>query len=422
MLRNKIPMKMKKIVIFWFIFTLVNFALALLSLQVRDVWSLSSLVWFPAGLLQGIFCARAPRYWPVWLITGALIALTASQWYGRPVNVSLIFSCINVMMLVVTALIWQFFYGVMRAPKRAREIISLTVLCSLSGIIERFTAKWILHLSGYPTDISVSLPIVVGSVLSYLPFTLFVISCITYEKNRVENWKIYGLWLAALFAMTALFISPPPEAGQIHWQGIALLFSFSLPMLLALSGNLLVLSSFLSLCTVEIISATIFGLGPFSSPLTNLQQNVQIAAWYSTALTLPALLYCSHLSNIINVLHQRKARLLLMRAMLDQEQVNCFRLNANGHLYWHHNGSAWMRCGKAPASWSQLMAWVHQEDRHKIEQLKNSVSQIPQTLKVRIADGKGEFNLVIIALIVHVGEDAGFIEGTIREIVNIKSK
>ncbi|MCK3670425.1 hypothetical protein [Photorhabdus noenieputensis] len=413
-------MKMKKIVIFWFIFTLVNFALALLSLQVRDVWSLSSLVWFPAGLLQGIFCVRAPRYWLIWLITGALIALTASQWYGRPVNVSLIFSCINVMMLVVTALIWQFFYGVMWVPKRARDILSLTVLCSLSGIIERLIAKWILHLFGYPTDISVSLPTVVGSVLSYLPFTLFVISCITYEKNRVENWKIYGLWLVALLAMTALFISPPPEAGQIHWQGIALLFSFSLPMLLALSGNLLVLSSFLSLCTVGIVSATIFGLGPFSSPLTHVQQNVQIAAWYSTALTLPALLYCSCLSNIINVLHRHKTRLLLMRAMLDQEQVNCFRLSANGHLYWHHNGSVWMRCGKAPASWPQLMAWVHQEDRHKIEQLKNSVSQIPQTLKVRIADGKGEFNLVIIALIVHVGGDAGFIEGTIREIVNKK--
>ncbi|NDK97900.1 hypothetical protein GPY23_02380 [Photorhabdus bodei] len=416
MLRNEIPMKMKKIVIFWFIFTLVNFALALLNLQVRDVWSLSSLVWFPAGLLQGIFCARAPRYWPVWLITGALISLTASQWYGRPVNVSLTFSSINMMMLVATALIWQFFYGVMWVPKRTRDIINLTVLCSLSGIIERFIAKWILHLFGYPTDISVSLPIVVGSVLSYLPLTLFVIYYITHEKNGVGNWKIHGLWLVALFAMTVLFISPPPEAGKIHWQGIALLFSFSLPMLLALSGNLLVLSSFLSLCTVGIVSATIFGLGPFSSPLTNLQQNVQIAAWYSTAFTLPALLCCSYLSNIINALHRRKARFLLMRAMLDQEQINCFRLSANGHLYWHHNGAAWMRCGKAPVSWSQLMAWVHQEDRHKIEQLKNSVSQIPQTLKVRIADGKGEFNPVIIALIIHVGEDAGFIEGTIREI------
>ncbi|MCT8351387.1 MULTISPECIES: diguanylate cyclase family protein [Photorhabdus] len=409
-------MKMKKIVIFWFIFTLVNFALALLNLQVRDVWSLSSLVWFPAGLLQGIFCSRAPRYWPVWLITGALISLTASQWYGRPVNVSLTFSSINMIMLVATALIWQFFYGVMWAPKRTRDIINLTVLCSLSGIIERFITKWILHLFGYPTDISVSLPIVVGSVLSYLPLTLFVIYYITHEKNGVGNWKIHGLWLVALFAMTVLFISPPPEAGKIHWQGIALLFSFSLPMLLALSGNLLVLSSFLSLCTVGIVSATIFGLGPFSSPLTNLQQNVQIAAWYSTAFTLPALLCCSYLSNIINALHRRKAHFLLMRAMLDQEQVNCFRLSADGHLYWHHNGAAWMRCGKAPVSWSQLMSWVHQEDRHKIEQLKNSVSPIPQTLKVRIADGKGEFNPIIIALIIHVGEDAGFIEGTIREI------
>ncbi|MQL47255.1 hypothetical protein GEA64_04275 [Photorhabdus khanii] len=419
MLRNEILMKMKKIVVFWFIFTLVNFALALLSLQVRDVWSLSSLVWFPAGLLQGIFCARAPRYWPVWLITGALISLTASQWYGRPVNVSLIFSCINVAMLVVTGLVWQFFYGAMWAPKRTSEILNLTVLCSLSGITERLMAKWVLHLLGYPTDISISLSIVVGSVLSYLPFTFFVISCITYKKSRAEDRKTYSLWLVAVFAMTALFTSPPPETGKIHWQGVALLFSFSLPMLLALRGDLLVLSGFLSLCTVGIVSATIFGFGPFASPLTSLQQNVQIAAWYSTAFTLPALLFCSCLYNTINALHRRKAHFLLMSAMLEQEQVNCFRLSADGHLYWHHD-AAWMRCGKAPVCWSQLMAWVHTEDRQKIEQLKCSVSRIPQTLKIRIADGKGEFNPVIIALIVHVGENAGFIEGTMREIADRK--
>ncbi|WP_387466683.1 hypothetical protein [Photorhabdus sp. RM323S] len=414
-------MKMKKIVVFWFIFTLVNFALALLSLQVRDVWSLSSLVWFPAGLLQGIFCARAPRYWPVWLITSALISLTASQWYGRPVGVSLIFSCINVVMLVVTGLVWQFFYGVMWAPKRASDIFNLTVLCSLSGIIERFMAKWVLHLLDYPIDISISLPIVVGSVLSYLPFTFFVISFITYKKSRAEDRKTYGLWLVAVFAMTALFTSPPPETGKIHWQGVALLFSFGLPMLLALRGDLLVLSGFLSLCTVGIVSATIFGFGPFASRLMSIQQNVQIAAWYSTAFTLPALLCCSCLYNTINALHRRKAHFLLMRAMLEQEQINCFRLSADGHLYWHHD-AAWMRCGKAPVCWSQLLAWVHTEDRQKIEQLKRSVSRIPQTLKIRIADGKGEFNPVIIALIVHVGENAGFIEGTMREIENNMEK
>ncbi|CAQ84359.1 hypothetical transmembrane secreted protein [Photorhabdus asymbiotica] len=419
MLRNEILMKMKKIVVFWFIFTLVNFALALLSLQVRDVWSLSSLVWFPAGLLQGIFCARAPRYWPAWLITGALISLTASQWYGRPVNVSLIFSCINVVMLVVTGLIWQFFYGAMWAPKRARDIFSLIILCSLSGIIERFMAKWVLHLLDYPTDISISLLLVVGSVLSYLPFTFFIISFITHEKNRTGDRRVYGLCLVALFVMAILFTSPPPETGKIHWQGIALMFSFSLPMLLALSGDLLVLSSFLSLCTLGVVSATIFGFGPFSFPLMNLQQNVQMAAWYSTAFTLPALLCCSCLYKTINALHRRKARFLLLSAMLEQEQINCFRLSADGHLYWHHD-AAWMRCGKAPAYWSQLMAWVHKEDRQKIEQLKSSVSLIPQVLKVRIADGKGEFNQVIIALIIHVGENAGFIEGTMREIADKK--
>lgn len=164
-------MKTMKIALIWLVLVLISFALALLSLQIRDVWSLSSLVWFPGGIILGIVCVLPPRKWPLWLVTGLFIHLIVSQWYNRPVSVSLIFAASDVVTFIVSALVWQFFYGVNYAPLRAYDVIGLTLLCVIGGIFERFLEKWTLYLFNYPVDLSISFPIVTGYVMSYLPLT-----------------------------------------------------------------------------------------------------------------------------------------------------------------------------------------------------------------------------------------------------------
>jgi len=175
-------MKFKTMIQIWMIFSKIDFMLALLNLQVRDVWSLSSLVWFPGGLLQGILFAFAPRRWLLWVATSQLIHLTASQLYGRPVIVSLIFAPFDALMMMA-ALIWQFFYGAIKATKDIRQIVMLIALCTISVIIERFITKWTLYLLDYPIERTVSLLNIVSYVLSWLPLTFFVFYLITLKER-----------------------------------------------------------------------------------------------------------------------------------------------------------------------------------------------------------------------------------------------
>lgn len=401
----------------WMIFSQIDFMLALLNLQVRDVWSLSSLVWFPGGLLQGILFALAPRRWLLWVATSLLIHLTASQLYGRPVSVSLIFALFDALMMMMVALIWQFFYGAMKAPKDIRQIAMLIALCTISGIIERFITKWTLYLLDYPIDRTVSLLNIVGYVLSYLPLTFFVVYLITLKERWIINAKSAVLAAAGLAAVAILFSGVWPSDDSIHWQHVALFFSFCLPMLLALSGNLLILSGFLSLCAVGSVGVALCKLEPFVNPLASPQQNVLIAAWYSASLTLPALLCCSYSSALAARWQYWKMRFLLLKVAIGEVSLSQFHLDGGQWLDWQE-GHRWCSSAQTPATWPQLLAWIHCGDRPAVEALKNAVSSSPQALRVHIADGKGGENLAILVLATCRSKPGAGIVGVINETVS----
>ncbi|HHB1427533.1 TPA: hypothetical protein ACOQZT_003142 [Serratia odorifera] len=390
-------MKLTPIAFGWAIFTPTSFLLALLSLQVRDVWSLSSLVWFSGGLLLGVLLAVRPRYWLLWLVTGLLVHLTASQLYERPVSVSLIFALFDALFMMMTALTWQFFYGAMTAPGSLRKIVVLIVLCALGGMAERLTIRWALFLLDYPIDTTVSLLNILGYVLSYLPLTFFVVYFITLKKRRPLEGKFVALYTIALPVMVLFFTSERFIAEGIHWQNLALWFSFCLPMLLALSGDLLILSAFLSLCAVGGIGAAIYGVGPFTNRQITLQQSVQMSAWYCAALTVPALLCCGYVSALMQRLEYRSMRFLLLKTTLGTNRLSQFTLHADQHLDWRE-GHRWCTATQLPATWAQLLAWIHNDDRAALEALKHDVSRAPEGITVRLADGEGGMTPATIAL------------------------
>ncbi|CAI1712224.1 Uncharacterised protein [Serratia ficaria] len=408
-------MKVKTMALGWVIFTPISFSLALLSLQVRDVWSLSSLVWFSGGLLQGILLALTPRHWLLWLATGLLVHLIASQLYQRPVSVSLIFSLFDALIMMMTALIWQFFYGAMTAPKSLRQIAVLITLCALSGIVERFITRWSLFLLDYPIDTTVSLLNIVGYVLSYLPLTFFVVYLITLKERRPLGSTFVVLCVAALVAMALLFTGDRSAGDGIHWQNLALWLSFCLPMLLALSGDLLILSAFLSLCAIGGVGAAIYGVGPFVNPQVNLQQSVQMAAWYNAALAVPTLLCCGYVSVLIQRMDHGKMRFVLLKAALGANRLSQFTLSANQQLDWRE-GHRWRTVAQLPATWAQLLAWIHYDDRPAVEALMHDASRSPRSLNVRMADGEGGMTPATIALSL-VGDEPGCgIVGVINEV------
>jgi len=392
-------MKIKLMLIGWLAFIACDFLLAMMSLQVRDVWSLSSLVWFPAGLLLGVLCTLPPRFWPIWLLSSACVHLVASQLYGRPVNVSLIFSFFDALLITVTALVWQFFYGVMARPSRGRDMVVLALLCAVSGIIERFVTIWALLLLDYPIDPSISVIHIVGYAISSLPLTFFVLYLVTRVSRTKCDLSGYLMMLAMLLAMLALFFSPHSTLTvALRWQDLALMFSLALPVLLAMRGNLLLLSGFLSLCSMVAVGATLFGHGPFHHLLPNQHEDVLIAAWYSAALSLPALLCASVVSQKSARLARHRWREKLMDTVLQHDLYQRFELDSNDALRWLYQ-SRWQDASHAPVYWQQFIGWLHPDDRRAVEQMKNSASAIPQVLPIRLADRNGEFHQSNMALI-----------------------
>lgn len=414
-------MKTMKIALIWLVLVLINFALALLSLQIRDVWSLSSLVWFPGGIILGIVCVLPPRKWPLWLVTGLFIHLIVSQWYNRPVSVSLIFAASDVVTFIVSALVWQFFYGVNYAPLRAYDVIGLTLLCVIGGIFERFLEKWTLYLFNYPVDLSISFPIVTGYVMSYLPLTFFVIYLITLGRYPIRKEHCWGVLLAGVIMVVLFSQSVMAMDEKVLLLGGAC-FSISVPLLLVVQGEMRLLSGFLSFCVVGIIGASIFDYGPFPVLSHSRLESVKMASWYSVVLGFPALLIAIRWRLMTQALSQGKACCSLLNAVMEPEIVNRFMLDSRGRIEWCRS-TVWLSCGRAPVSWAQLMVWVHQGDRQGLTALKEATvenAQMPHMMHLRIADGDGGYHYIRMALIAHKLDDGKFIEGIMYDITQRK--
>lgn len=406
-------MKITMMLLVWLAFLGCDFALAMMSMQVRDVWSLSAQVWFPAGLLLGVLCVTPLRLWPVWLVSAALVHLVVSQLYDRPVNVSLIFCFFDLLLTIVTALAWQFFYGVMARPWRLGEMLVLILLCAAYGLVERVVTTWALYLLDYPIDRTLSLISIIGTALSYLPLTFLVIYLVTSVKQPLPSLRDYLLALVLLLLLLALFFSPPQAADSpISWRGIALMFSFAAPMLLAMRGDLLLLSGFLTLCTLGITGATLFGFGPFYSMQRSLQQGVLIAAWYCTALGIPAMLFGSVISQRYAAQARRHLREQLMNSVLQQGLYQRFYLDSSEKLRWRYQ-NRWQDSRHAPTYWQQFMGWLHPQDRSAVEHLKASASATPQLLPVRIADSHGQFHQTTLVLMACRQGQRCYFEGVI---------
>ncbi|WP_437613389.1 hypothetical protein [Erwinia sp. V71] len=384
----------------WLTFLCADFALAMLSLQVRDVWSLSSLVWFPAGMVLGVICALRPRDWPLWLLSAALVHLLASQLYGRPVTVSLIFCGYDLLLLTVTALLWQLRYGAMFRLAKVRDMLLLVALCVVTGLLERLASSWTLWLLDYPTDHSVSFIWMLGYILSYIPLTFFTFWLITSKGQRQVSSGHVALVCGLLLLVALLFFSPDiPGDSELRWQDLALIASLALPVGLALYGELLLLSGFLACAVVIALSATLSGYGPFLSRHYSQPQSILLASGYCAVFALPALQYAGAIAQKNAQLARQRVRMRLLDSALQQGLFQRFLLQSDGAIRWRYQ-CWWPQAHQAPASWSQFVAWLHSDDREAVAQLQRAAGAYPQHLPVRIADFSGHYyraSMVLVA-------------------------
>lgn len=410
-------MKTLEISLYWLIFIFVDLGLALLSLQTRNIGSLYPLIWFPAGILVGVLCISPPRYWPLWLVTGFLVVLCASQLSDRSVSVSLIFATTDSLYLAAAAFIWQYFYGVAYMPRNAWQILHFALINVVIGSIGCFITNIIFYLSDLSFDLYDPFARVVIYILNYLPLSLLVIYSFCRSPQlpyMPKFWLMALFWIVIItgfmyYPVTAI-ISSPLIAGL-------LLVSVSITILLSLSCNLLLLSAFLSLCSIGFVLLPLLNMPIFyEGDEIRRQTIIDLAQWCSVLLAFPALFLAGFLRSLYHVLFRYKARFLLAHSVLEQDVIHRFLLSKEDELITWYNLKTWRKCYPIPASWVLFVAWIHFDDRKAVEHLKISACGKPKVLKIRLSDGKGGFNEAHLALILRQGDRGKEMEGLLHEI------
>lgn len=84
---------------YWLAFIAIYLVLAMISMENRDSWSLSSAVWLPAGLVLGILCTSPRIYWPIWGVSAALLHILVSVLFGRTIDIALTFALVDLSVL-----------------------------------------------------------------------------------------------------------------------------------------------------------------------------------------------------------------------------------------------------------------------------------------------------------------------------------
>ncbi|HGJ5890951.1 MAG TPA: hypothetical protein ACHBZA_06290 [Arsenophonus apicola] len=410
-------MKTLEISLYWLIFIFIDLGLALLSLQTHNIGSLYPLIWFPAGILVGFLSISPPRYWPLWLVKEFLVDLCASQLSGRSVIISLIFATTDSLYLAAAAFIWQYFYGVAYMPRNAWQILNFTLINVVVGSIGCFITNLIFYLSDLSFDLYDPLERIVVYILNYLPLSFLVIYSFCRSPQlpcRTKHWLMIFFWMAIITSLIfypVIFIISPP---YIAWLMLA---SVSMTILLSLSCNLLLLSAFLSLCSVGFVLLPLLNMPSFNEGDEIRRQSIiDLMQWCSVLLAFPALFLAGFLRSLYHVLFRYKARFLLAYSILELDVMHRFLLSREDeHITWY-NLKTWRQYYPMPASWALFVAWIHFDDRKAVEQLKMSACSKPKVLKIRLSDGKGGFNEAHLALILRQGDRGKEMEGLLYEI------
>jgi hypothetical protein len=167
---------MTRTIIHWVLFSGLYSILALLSFQSRDVWSLSTTLWFPASLLFAALWLTPVRDWPLWLATAGLLHIFSGVWIGRPLSLATLFAVFDIVVFPFVVLVFRYIVPLLWRPfvhspiNRELLWIALLIFCTFCGSA---LLSACLLLAGYPVApmhlLSWALAALPG-VLALLPF------------------------------------------------------------------------------------------------------------------------------------------------------------------------------------------------------------------------------------------------------------
>lgn len=344
----------------WLLYSLVYFSLAMLCLETRDPWSLSSNIWLPSGLTLGVLFFYPKAYWPLWLVSAGVLHTGASMLYARPFDISFIFTIIDLVILLPLAILCHNIF----CAHRNYNGLTTKVMLLLLGIYTTSLAGGLLSvlmlkLMAYPVMIghfsSWALANATGCLVC-APFFIFS------WGGRNKGWSMKWNHGVLLLLITTIVLIPSALIYDVSHKQTLLYLALSGILILALSLPIHLFAVFVLYLSFLVDLTTLFGMGLLSSPDSAGIQNSQLYLLVAISLGLVIISYKQE--HAINTSEQQKRLTLLCHLLEDKQPVFFYFSSKTGSLSWFGCRSIFGIDPNELSALLLLLARIHPDDRN----------------------------------------------------------
>ncbi|AFI89643.1 MASE1 domain-containing protein [Pectobacterium parmentieri] len=342
-------------VVYWLLFCITYFMLAVISMETRDPWSLSTAIGLPTGLVLGALCTCPRTYWPIWGVGAGLMHILVSMLYGRTVDVALVFALLDLAVLFPLAMMWHSvwrYLGYVSYRRATFLLLSGVYIVSLiGGLINTFA----LILLDYPVVFSHFFTWSLANAAGCLSVAPFLI---THNLFKEEKTSITFNQVALLLPVL-IFLLPPFLLESELLRQILLYVVLGSSLMLAMVWPFRELTLYLFFLTLLVSLATLYGYGPL---VEMGGQGLQFSQLYLVVVISLGLLVAAHEKE--HGIRSDAQRLQLLSHLLHPQSPVFFRLADNGvDISWLCKGMVFDIAVEQIPTLQLFQARIHPEDR-----------------------------------------------------------
>jgi len=342
----------------WLIFVFLYFILAMISLETRDPWSLSSTVWLPAGLVLGTLCTSPRIYWPVWGVSAGSLHVLVSILYGRTMDVALTFALLDLAVLFPLAMMWHSAQHYFKHVSYRNGTLLLLGGVYVASILGGLLSILVLMLLNYPIILSHFFTWSLSNATGCLSSAPLFIARHLFKENRP---KFSLLQIVALLGVISVFLLPPGLLHSMLLDQMLLCLVLGISLMLTVVWPLPVLTLYFLSLTLLVSLTTLYGYGPLA---IEDQQDIQFSQFYLLMLISLGLLLAAQESTRKGHRKKQQQQLLLLSHLIQQQQPVFFQLSSDGsEISWLHSGSVFDIPTEQLPTRQLFLARIHPEDR-----------------------------------------------------------
>lgn len=374
-------------------FSSLYFTLAMLCLETRDPWSLSSLVWLPSGLVLGVLCLSPRILWPLWGVGSGLLHIIASLLSGRSLDIALVFSLVDIAILFPLGMMWknssQYFWH----NSFLFGTILILIAIFITSIVGGIASVSILSIIGYPIVFhhffTWSLSNATGCLTSVVFFTLRRFSQETY---RTFSWFQFTF----ILIVSVIFLCPESLIQSPLLEQALIYVSLSVTLISSISLPQRILAVYFLYLTLLVNLTTLYGYGPLAG---NDVKDMQLSQLYLLVVLSLGLVLFAHKNEtrVHNIKLQQQLNLICN--MFKKQQPVFFQIPSDGRkCQWSGYHSVFGISPEKIPTLILLQARIHPKDQDDFIRILTSPSSLarsyPQQCLVRLLLSDNQYHTV----------------------------